>query len=271
MTEICRMFKLSRQGFYQYRHRRVAEQWHDEIIIQLVKEIRHKLPRIGGRKLYHMLHEDLNRLPSKPGRDKFFALLRRNGLLVKPLKRRIATTTQSVHRFRVYTNLIKDRTPVTRANEVFVADITYIRLIDRFEYLFLVTDVYSRKIVGYKLSNSLAVEGALEAIRMALAGLIDTDGSIHHSDRGFQYCCDEYVTLLRSHGIALSMGDVGNPYDNAIAERVNGILKTEFFLSATFASEQDAARAVAEAVTLYNDIRPHLSIGYLTPSVKYAA
>ena len=265
------MFKLSRQAFYKYKQRRVAEELQEEIILQLVNEIRYKLPRIGGRKLYHMLQEDFNRLPSKPGRDKFFGILRQNGLLVQRT-RRYTKTTQSFHRFRVYTNLIKDRT-VTRANEVFVADITYIRLKDRFCYLFLVTDVYSRKIVGYKLSNSLAVEGALQAMRMAFSRQVgmNTRGLIHHSDRGFQYCCPEYVDLLQSHGIELSMGEVGNPYDNAIAERVNGILKTEFFLNATFANEKHAAQAATEAVALYNDLRPHMSIGYMTPSVKYAA
>lgn len=269
MKNVCHMFKLSRQAFYKYRQHRITEELEKEIILDLVKEIRHKLPRVGGRKLYHMLQQDFNRLPSKPGRDKFFDILRQNGLLVQRTKR-YAKTTQSYHRFRVYTNLIKHRT-VSKANEVFVADITYIRLKDRFCYLFLVTDVYSRKIVGYKLTNGLGVQGALQAIAMALHGAVHTRGSIHHSDRGFQYCCDEYVDLLQSHGVELSMGEVGNPYDNAIAERVNGILKTEFFLNATFANEKSAAQATTEAVALYNDLRPHMSIGYLTPSVKYAA
>lgn len=269
MKDVCHMFKLSRQALYKYKQRHVAEELQEEIILQLVNEIRHKLPRIGGRKLYHMLQEDFNRLPLQPGRDKFFSILRRNGLLVQRT-RRYARTTQSFHRFRVYTNVVKDRT-VSRVNEVFVADITYLRLNERFCYLFLVTDVYSRKIVGYNVSNSLAVEGALRAIRMALQEVGNCRGLIHHSDRGFQYCCDEYVDVLQSHGIELSMGEVGNPYDNAIAERVNGILKTEFFLNATFVNEKHAALATTEAVALYNDVRPHMSIGYMTPSVKYAA
>ena len=129
MTKVCHMLELSRQAFYKYKQHRVAGELQEEIVLQLVNEIRHKLPRIGGRKLYFMLQEDFNRLPSKPGRDKFFDILRRNGLLVQRT-RRYTTTTQSFHRFRVYTNLIKDHA-VTKANEVFVADITYIRLKDR--------------------------------------------------------------------------------------------------------------------------------------------
>ncbi len=263
------MLKLSRQAFYKHRQHCVAEELQTEIIVQLVNQIRHRLPRVGGRKLYHMLQSDFKLLPSKPGRDKFFAILRENGLLVQPT-RRYVSTTQSWHRFRVYTNLMRDRT-VARANEAFVADITYIRLRDRFCYLFLVTDVYSRKIVGYKLSKDLTVDGALEAMKMALRQVSSVNGLIHHSDRGFQYCCDEYVKLLHSHGIQISMGEVGNPYDNAIAERVNGILKTEFFLNATFVNYNQAEDATAEAISLYNDLRPHMSIGYMTPSVKYAA
>lgn len=263
------MLKMSRQAFYKYKQHRVAQKLEEEIIVQIVKEIRHKLPRVGGRKLYHMMQNDLNRLPSKPGRDKFFDILRENGLLVESTKR-YTVTTNSHHRFKIYTNLIKDIT-VTRPNEVFVSDITYLRLSDGFCYLFLVTDVYSRKIVGYSISKTLAAEGAVNAFRMALSGLPSVEGLIHHSDRGFQYCSDSYVQLLKHHGVKLSMGEAGNPYENAIAERVNGILKTEFYLNATFTSIQQAIQAVKEAVTLYNDLRPHMGIGYMTPSLKYVA
>jgi len=263
------MLKISRQAFYKYKQHRVAQKLEEEIIVRMVNEIRYKLPRVGGRKLYHMMQNDLNRLPSKPGRDKFFDILRENGLLVEPTKR-YTVTTNSHHRFKVYTNLIKD-IALSRPNEVFVADLTYLRLPGGFCYLFLVTDVYSRKILGYNLSQSLSAEGAVNAVRMALRGLPFVEGLIHHSDRGFQYCSDSYVQLLQHHGIQLSMGEAGNPYENAIAERVNGILKTEFYLNATFTSFQQAMQAVKEAVTLYNDLRPHMSIGYMTPSLKYVA
>lgn len=263
------MLKISRQAFYKHRQQDIAEELQEELIVHLVKEIRQKMPRIGGRKLHYMLQSDLSRLPSKPGRDKFFDILRKNGLLVQPTKR-YTITTKSRHRFHVYTNLIEDII-VTRPNAVFVADITYLRLINGFCYLFLVTDLYSRKIVGYHLSQSLSVEGALIAFRMALKGISSTDNLIHHSDRGIQYCCDDYVELLQQHGIQLSMGESGNPYDNAIAERVNGILKTEFYLNATFMNYRQAKQATVEAVYLYNNVRPHMSIGYLTPSLRYAA
>lgn len=263
------MFKITRQAFYKYRQHRVEQELEEQIIVQMVNEIRYKLPRVGGRKLYHMIQNDLNRLPSKPGRDKFFDILRNNGLLVQPTKR-YSITTNSHHRFKVYTNLIKDIT-VTRPNQVFVSDITYLRLSDGFCYLFLVTDVYSRKIVGYNLNNGLATDGAINALNMALNNLPTVEGLIHHSDRGFQYCSDKYVQLLEPRGVKLSMGEAGNPYENAIAERVNGILKTEFYLNMTFTNFRQAMEAVKETVTLYNDLRPHMSIGYMTPSLKYVA
>jgi putative transposase len=263
------MIKMSRQAFYKNRISETAEQLEEEIIIQLVKNLRKKLPRLGGRKLYKLLKEDLRKLPIKIGRDKFFDLLRKNGLLIEPTKQYVVTTN-SYHRFRIYSNLIKEL-KIEASNKLWVADITYIRLQGGFCYLFLVTDVYSRKIVGYYLSESLSTDGAIAAIKMALKEITTTEGLIHHSDRGFQYCSSNYVALLHRHGINLSMGDSGNPYDNAIAERVNGILKTEFYLNSTFSSYQDALKAVEEAINLYNDLRPHMSIGYMTPKEKYAA
>jgi putative transposase len=263
------MMKMSRQAFYKNRISETAEQLEEEIIIQLVKNLRKKLPRLGGRKLYKLLKEDLRKLPIKIGRDKFFDLLRKNGLLIEPTKQYVVTTN-SYHRFRIYSNLIKEL-KIEASNKLWVADITYIRLQGGFCYLFLVTDVYSRKIVGYYLSESLSTDGAIAAIKMALKGITTTEGLIHHSDREFQYCSSNYVELLHRHGINLSMGDSGNPYDNAIAERVNGILKTEFYLNSTFSSYQDALKAVEEAINLYNDLRPHMSIGYMTPKEKYAA
>jgi putative transposase len=152
-----------------------------------------------------------------------------------------------------------------------VSDITYIRLKGGFSYLFLVTDIYSRKIVGYNLDTSLGVTGAIAAIKMAIKGVNTIEGIIHHSDRGIQYCSDNYVKLLKKKGIKISMGEAGNPYENAIAERVNGILKNEFYLNEIFTNYQDAKRATEEAIKIYNNLRPHMSIGYMTPSKKYAA
>lgn len=269
MKEICKMFRLSRQAFYQHRKFVVNELLQEEVIIQMVKEYRAKMPRLGGRKLYYLLKSDLEQLPYIPGRDKFFDLLRKNALLVSPTKQ-YTVTTQSHHRFRVYTNLISER-KVSRINEVFVADITYLRLFKGFCYLFLITDVYSRKIVGYDVSESLSVDGALRAARMAFRGITSKQELIHHSDRGVHYCCNAYVKLMQKHSVRLSMGETGNPYDNAIAERVNGILKTEFLLNGMFQTVESAKRAAQEAIETYNNFRPHMSIDYLTPSMKYTA
>lgn len=263
------MLRISRQAFYKYRNTTENKELQEEVIVELVKDIRHKLPRIGGRKLFYMLKDDFAKLPLKIGRDKFFTILRKNGLLVEPLKQ-YKRTTNSNHWFRIYSNLIENLT-VSEPNKVFVSDITYIRLRKDFCYLFLVTDLYSRKIVGYHLSMSLAAQGAITAMKMALKGIANPKGLIHHSDRGIQYCSEEYVELLQSNKIKISMGQAGNPYDNAVAERVNGILKNEFYLNATFADINTAKKATEDSINLYNNLRPHLSLGYLTPVEKYAA
>ena len=268
MKDMCRIMGISPQAYYKAMKKASSEILSEEIIIDLVKEKRRKLPRVGGRKLYLMLQEQLRNLPVSIGRDKFFEILRKHGLLVKPVKRYVKTT-KSLHRFRIYKNLIKEM-EIKTPNKVFVSDITYIRIGESFGYLFLITDVYSRKIVGYKLSKDLSTQSAIKAMKMAIRGK-NLKGLIHHSDRGIQYCSNEYVRLLRKHGILSSMGEAGNPYENAIAERVNGILKTEFYLGETFKNFAIAEKAVNQAVKLYNNLRPHMSIGYLTPEEKYAA
>lgn len=261
--------EISRQAFYKNRSKLASEVMQEEIIVQLIKNLRKKLPRLGGRKLYKLLKEDIDNLPSQIGRDKFFDLLRRNELLIEPVKQYVVTTN-SYHRFRVYKNLIKEL-KIERPNQVWVSDITYLRLGKNFCYLFLVTDVYSRKIVGHHLSESLSADGAVASVKMGLKEIKTPEGMIHHSDRGFQYCSDIYVQLLKRSGIRISMGEAGNPYDNAIAERVNGILKTEFYLKEIFTDFITCQKAVEEAIAFYNNLRPHMSIGYLTPEKKYAA
>lgn len=251
------------------RQKEDEEKFEEEIILKLVNQIRRSLPRLGGRKLFYLLKEDLNKLPSRPGRDKFFDILRKNVLLIKPIKQYVITTN-SRHIFRIHSNLIKELS-IERSNQVFVSDITYIRLDGDFCYLFLVTDVYSRKIVGYHLNMDLSARGAVAAIKMALKEMTETEGLIHHSDRGIQYCCEEYVELLQGNKIRISMGEAGNPYENAIAERVNGILKNEFYLNCKFKNLDDALQATKEAINNYNNLRPHMSIDYMTPEEKYAA
>lgn len=267
LTEVCRILSMTRQAYYKRLKVKTKEELKEELIVGMVQNIRHELPRIGGRKLYYLLNEELKKLPSTLGRDKFFSILRRNGLLIRP-ERQYAVTTNSRHRFRIYKNLIKDR-EITGADRVYVSDITYIRMKGEFCYLFLVTDLYSRKIVGYHLSQSLSTTGGIRAIEMALKEVEQPEKLVHHSDRGFQYCSGSYVELLKSKGIRLSMGEVGNPYDNAVAERVNGILKNEFYLNARFTNYSEAHRATKEAVKLYNTRRPHLSLDYKTPEEIY--
>lgn len=267
---MCKAFEITRQALYKRRHVQAVEHLHEHLIVERVHEVRRRMPRVGGRKLYHMLGADLQCMDAKTlGRDKFFDVLRRNGLLVKRRKK-YATTTNSHHRFYVYDNLLTDLV-INRVKQVFVADITYIRLPESFCYLALVTDVSSRNVVGYDVSMSLTIDGSLRALRMALNGVTDARGLIHHSDRGIQYCSHDYTSLLLSKNCRISMGESGNPYDNAIAERVNGILKQEFLLDCTFPDFAAAQQAVSEAIETYNTYRPHMSLGYDTPAMRYAA
>jgi transposase InsO family protein len=241
----------------------------ESIVLDLVRRIRRRHPRIGVRKLYHLLKKDLYKTGRGIGRDKLYAILRSNRLLIKPA-RKYTRTTNSHHRFRVYQNLIENLV-IKRRNQLFVSDITYLATYDRFYYLSLVTDVYSRKITGYYVSDSLSLTGSLKALQMALRGVEDPQGLIHHSDRGIQYCSDEYTRLLRRKGVLISMAAKGNAYENAIAERVNGILKSEYLLDQKYPDIQELKKAVDTAIESYNNYRPHLSLDYATPDQKYAA
>lgn len=241
----------------------------EDIICQLVNGIRRYQPNIGGKKLYHLLKEDLHRLDSSPGRDKFFDVLGKRGLLVKR-KKKYVYTTDSFHRFRVYKNSLKNKL-LTGPNQACVSDITYLRIRNRFVYLFLITDAYSRKITGWSLSESLSIEGGLKALHMAIEQCSDTTGLIHHSDRGIQYCSNDYVALLQRQKMIISMTEENHCYENAIAERVNGILKQDFLLDETFENFSIAQKAVKEAVETYNTMRPHWSLNLCTPEQVHSA
>lgn len=223
---------------------------------------------MGGKKLYHLLEADLHRIDASLGRDKFFDLLRQKGLLVSR-RRKYAVTTQSYHRFRVYQNKLLDFRPY-KPHQAWVCDITYVRVEKGFVYLFLLTDSYSRKIVGWDLSNSLGMEGALRALGMAIRQCPLTQGLIHHSDRGFQYCCNAYVDKLKSNGITISMAEAGNCYENAMAERVNGILKQEYGLDEIYTDEKEARQAAKQGINAYNEQRPHWSLGLQIPAKIHA-
>lgn len=203
------------------------------------------------------------------GRDKFFEILRNHGLLVKR-RRKYVITTHSDHHLTVWPNLLPETKPQT-PNTVWVADQTYIRLRKGFCYLSLITDLYSRKIVGYDLHPSLESTGPLKAVQMALATVHDPQGLIHHSDRGKQYASDDYVNELKRNGIQISMTAPRRPDQNAVAERVNGILKDEFYLDATFNSFLEAQELIIQSIYIYNNIRLHTSLGMVTPSLRHAA
>jgi len=267
IEDICIVHKISRQAYYQWKKREIRVNYEEEIVLQLVYEKRKRQPKIGCRKLYHLLKDKFRDSGFRVGRDRLFKILEINGLLIQN-KRKYIRTTDSNHRYRIYINLIKEII-VRKPNQIIVGDITYISTSEGFVYLSLLTDVYSRKILGYDLSKSLSIEGSMRALTMCLKGVREPEGMIHHSDRGTQYCCKEYTKKLKAKGIKISMAEKGNPYENAIAERVNGILKIEFLLDQQFRTKEEAKRSVKEAIKIYNEERPHMSIEYMTPSEKY--
>jgi transposase InsO family protein len=260
---LCRLLGRSRQAYYQRRKREERAVLSGELIVQEVLDIRERQRYLGARKLYHMLSGFLEEHRIVMGRDAFFDLLREYSLLVRKRKPRKPRTTLSYWRGKRYPNLAKELVPV-RANQLWVSDITYIGTLVGFGYLSLVTDAYSRKIVGYCLSEGLDAAGCVRALRMALKANPERAGLVHHSDRGTQYYSSEYIKTLGPK-IRISMTEKSDPLENAIAERVNGIIKQEF-LDTKYANIPEARRAVAEAVSIYNNERPHSSIENLVPA-----
>jgi putative transposase len=259
----CKLFGKSRQAYYEQKKEVDDKGMQDALVLKLVGEIREELPRCGTDKLHFMLSSAFAEHGIKLGRDGLYHLLGMYGMLVRHRKRK-PYTTNSNHHYRKYPNLIREMI-LTRAGQLWVSDITYIRLLDKFCYLSIITDAYSHKIVGYKLHPTLHSEGAVDSLIMASKDLKWILGLIHHSDRGIQYCCNEYVKVIEHLKIQLSMTENGDPYENAIAERINGILKSELGLGATFSSFPQAKLAVDEAVRKYNTIRIHDSCNRLTP------
>lgn len=260
MDALCGLFGRSKQAFYQH-HRKADENRVDkERILLHIREIRDNLPGCGVRKIHEMLrryHQTCH-----IGRDRLFDLLREEGMLIRKRKRK-KRTTYSDHHMRVYPNAVTDVIPV-RPNEIWVSDITYLQYLDKDYYLFLVTDAYSHKIVGWTLSDNMKVNNAVQALRMALRQRKDKNHLIHHSDRGSQYASYKYMRLLKRNGIMPSMTENGDPRENAIAERVNGILKEEFFKYMQL-TENNINKEIANAITNYNTRRIHYSIGLMTP------
>lgn len=263
------MFGKSRQAFHQMETRHTKGHIDNEILLVYIKEIRKQQPRLGTRKMYGMLQNVIKTNTIKIGRDKFFTLLKTNNLLVKK-RRKHVHTTDSNHMFKRYQNLIKEYIP-TGPEQVWVSDITYLWIENGFAYLSLITDLYSKKIMGYYVNSTLETTGPLEALKMALKNRSHPDSLlIHHSDHGIQYCCHEYVSVLERNQIQISMSARGNPYENATAERVNGILKSEFYLDRYFRNLAEVRFVVKDTVRIYNNLRPHASCDYLTPDQAHA-
>ena len=264
MKKMCELLRLSRDAYYKRCSRESKRLNEREVLLELVHNVRVDEPRTGTRKLHHRISPHLKTLGVSVGRDKLFDVLRKESMLVQR-KRRYERTTYSKHGYVVAPNRLKN-IRIESSGEALVSDITYIRLKHRFAYLFLVTDAYSRKIVGFHLSRDLSHYSAILALKMAIESLLDARGVIYHSDRGCQYCCHEFLSVLGEHGMAPSMTDESHCYQNAIAERVNGILKDEFNLDATFLNIEEAQQAVRHAVSIYNNKRTHWSLKLKTPA-----
>jgi transposase InsO family protein len=264
----CCLLGITRQAYYQYSWNEEASSFEQELIIQQVRQIRRLQPAIGGRKLFLLLQSFLLEHQIKMGRDALFDLLAANQLLIRKKKRRI-TTTQSFHWLRKYPNRIKHLSP-THRNHIWVSDITYYKTTNGFVYISFITDAYSRKIVGYHVATTLEAIHTFKALEMALKQADGPlTGLIHHSDRGIQYCCNDYVNLLQSNQIAISMTEHGDPLENAIAERVNGIIKEEFLNHYSLKNQSEVMEVLKQSVNIYNTQRPHMSCNMLTPEDVY--
>jgi putative transposase len=264
VSVFCSLFGYTKQAYYKHRTGSETRQKQGMEVKHSVLQLRRHMPRVGTRKLHHLLHAHPDSDHLKIGRDRLFALLRQEGLLITKV-RRYTVTTNSKHWMRKYPDQIKDL-HIHRPEQVWVADITYLDT-GGHSYLHLITDAYSKKVMGYELSDNMEAISTLKALKMAIADRQYPNlPLIHHSDRGLQYCSKIYVQYLKKNNIAISMTENGDPYENAIAERMNGILKDEFGLGERLGEIDEAIEQTAQSVQTYNEMRPHLSCQYLTPS-----
>jgi putative transposase len=261
---LFRLFGKTRHALYDHLWRQQDDSLKKEIILQLVHKIREQLPRLGTRKLLFMLDPELQSHQIDIGRDALFDLLSDHKLLIRQRKRKMVTT-DSRHWMRKYANLIKNL-EIRRPEQVWVSDITYIRMKNQWGYLSMITDAFSRKIMGISFRSDLLAQGCVDALGMALSNRqYKEEKLIHHSDRGSQYCCKDYIDLLYSANLSVSMTENGDPYENALAERMNGIIKNEFNLYSSALSFEDTHQLIVNSVEAYNSLRPHGSCDYLTP------
>jgi len=254
---------MTSQNFYAYKSDRTKKQVDEDLIVSLVLDERRLQPKLGGKKLFHNLKDKFTAHGINIGRDSFFDVLREHNLLIKRIKK-VARTTDSYHCLPVFHNIIDDL-EVTAPHQILVSDLTYIRVAGSFMYASLITDRYSRKIVGAYLGDTLESIGCQKALKQALAQLPTGANVIHHSDRGCQYCCHDYIDILKSRNVKISMTEKYHCYENSVAERVNGILKDEYSLDACFKTKEQALKSFNQAIMLYNTRRPHLSLNYATP------
>jgi putative transposase len=255
---------MVRQNYYAKRKRRQRRAVEAELIKGLVKRERELQTRVGGRKLYKMLGGELEDAGVKIGRDRFFEVLRQHNLLLQPRPAAYPCTTHSHHNLPIFTNQIKGL-ELTGANQVWVSDITYVRTAEGYLYLALITDKWSRKIVGHHCGDNLEAEGCVKALEVAAAILPEGARPIHHSDRGCQYCSHVYVERLARYEMPVSMTETNHCAENALAERINGILKQEYSLDVEFKTKADALRAVSQGIWLYNNRRLHEALNYRIP------
>ena len=268
LARICRLFGITRQAYYQNSWEAESLQTADLLIVKEVQKIRKNHRAMGTRKLYEQLQPFMIAHGIKIGRDALFDLLSANQLLIKRRKRRIQTTFSS-HWLRKYPNLIKEFTP-SAINQLWVSDITYWKInTSEHLYISLITDAYSRKIVGYNVADTMEAIQSIAALQMALAtlwGVAKPKQLIHHSDRGIQYCSGKYVKLLQDNDVKVSMTESGDPLENALAERVNGIIKEEYLNFYETVSLEEAKKQLVNTIILYNNDRPHMSISNKTPN-----
>jgi putative transposase len=260
---------MSRQNFYAARKRRQRRGVDEQLVVALVRQERSIQPRLGARKLRVLLKEELKQAGVRIGRDRFFELLGEHDLLLERKASEFPRTTRSYHTLPVFRNLI-GKLETGRPNEVWVADLTYLRTEEGFMFLALLTDVFSRHIVGHHCGDSLESIGCQRALERALKRLPEEERPIHHSDRGSQYCCREYVELALGAGLTMSMTEVDHCAENALAERMNGILKGEYGLDQRFKTKAQSLRAVEQAIHLYGTRRPHTALDNQFPALVYA-
>lgn len=273
LAYLCQLLGKSRQAYYQGQQTKNNRLAFSEVVAELVSEIRDRVgnQKLGARKLLPLINEQLKKQSLSVGRDQLFHIMDDHGLKVRQRKRSKPRTTDNTHGFRRYPNLT-ETLELERSEQLWVSDITYVKVKDRFMYLSLVTDAYSRKIMGYRLHEDLSVEGSIKALMMAVGNRqYPKSKLIHHSDQGVQYCAHSYVNMLKTNGIAISMAFKGSPHENALAERINGILKQEYELGKGIETGDKARQLVDHAVASYNCKRPHHSLDGQTPEQIHGA